>query len=165
MASEVRIKLLRFVRNNPQVRRNDIRAHKDFEDEEDRTLANLLYNSKKDQHLAVDSDGRYTLTAIGEEYLNAAGAEPSRRTTARANPSIPMPSPGRRDSKNKTPPPVIGAVARAAATAGIADKLLSQAQNALDEYIASVCDPQILARFKAARDAARDVVKSLDEPL
>lgn len=166
MASDVRIKLLQLVLHHPEIKRDDIRAHKAFEDEEDRTLANLLYNCKKDEQLVADESLRYTITAKGRAYLKAAGVDPTAATAPRdrAEPAIPRPPPGRggkihRPDNWKPPPPESNGNG---AARGIAQKLLADSQAALDEYIASVCDPRILDRFKAARDQARELVGSLD---
>ena len=167
MASEIRVRLLKLVLDNPEIKRDDIHAHKEFREEEDRTLASLLYNAKKDEQLVADEGGHYTITAKGRQYLKDAGialTEPvGKKNAPRAEPVVPPPSPGRRDGKVRRPaggpppPPDAHAAAR-----GIADKLMHQAQAALDEYVASVCDPEILNRFKAARDSARDLVSSFE---
>ena len=165
MASEIRLKLLQLVLDNPEIKRDAIRAHKDFEDDDDRAIANLLYNCKKDEQLVADEGLHYTITAKGRAYLKAAGAElpAATKPRGRGDPAIPVPLPGRRDGKVRrpadgpSPPPEANASAR-----GIADKLMHQAQAALDEYVASVCDPEILNRFQAARDSARDLVNSFD---
>jgi hypothetical protein len=154
MASEIRLKLLQLVLDNPEIKRDAIRAHKVFEDEDDRALANLLYNCKKDEQLVADGGGRYTITARGRKYLKGAGVE-------LLEAAKPYRSARRAlfKSAGLEPPPVMKG---SMATRGIADKLLHQAQAALDEYIASVCDPEILGRFRAARDGARGLVGSLN---
>jgi len=182
MASDIRIKLLRLVLDNPEIKRDAIHAHKEFEDEEDRTLASLLYNCKKDEQLVADESLRYTITAKGRAYLKAAGVDPSAATKSRGRvePVVHQPEPERRGGKIRPSAPEVRAAARTmdvpaeelqhsldkthynAAARGIADKLMHQAQAALDEYVASVCDPEILNRFQAARDSARDLVSSFD---
>jgi len=181
MASEIRIKLLQLVLDNPEIKRDAIRAHKEFEDEDDRTLANLLYNAKKDGQVIADEGLHYTITAKGRAYIKDAGIElPATKPRGGGDPVIPVPSPGRRDGKAKPIAHAVRAAARAldvpaeelqhsldkthhnAAARGIADKLMHQAQAALDEYVASVCDPEILNRFQAARDSARDLASSFD---
>lgn len=166
MASDIRLKLLQLVLDNPEIKRDAIRAHKEFEDEEDRTLANLLYNAKKDGQVVCDEGLRYTITAKGREYLKPGSSAPAAgKKCGRREPAIPQRGPGRRGGKVHRladwPPPPPEAHDNGAAR-GIADKLLHQAQGALDEYVASVCDPEILGRFQAARDSARDVVESLN---
>jgi len=142
MASEIRVQLLHLVLNNPEIKHVDIRAYPSFENYS--ALADLLYNCREDAQLVADEAGRYTITAKGHAYLKGAGVE----LRGRGELVIKMPSPGRRNGN--------------AATRGIADKLLRQAQGALDEYVANVCDPEILGRFQAARDSARQLVNSLN---
>jgi hypothetical protein len=176
MAREIRLKLLQLVLNNPEIKRDAIRAHKEFEDEDDRTLANLLYNCKKDEQIIADEGLHYTIAAKGRAYLKDAGVElpsaggPKNVPRGRADPVIlPSEASGATGIMANKLLDGAGWAARPlwplkanAATRGIADKLLHQAQDALDEYIASVCDPEILGRFQAARDSARDLVNSLN---
>ena len=107
MATEIRIKLLKLVLNNPEIKRDEIHAHKDFEDEEDRTLANLLYNVKKDGQCVADESMRYTITAKGRSYLGLKGGEskaPAAPKSKQRSTLPPKPGPrlrGHREDSNR----------------------------------------------------------------
>ena len=175
MATEIRVKLLHLVMDTPEIKRDDIRAHQEFRDEEDRTLANLLYNTKKDGQLVADEGGRYTITARGRAYLKTAGVE--RRPVADNNPlgreAVTISIKGKKTQRYIKAKPgavfdlapdeeieIIGKPGNAARA--IAEQLAADAQTALDRYVESACNPAVLSRFRAARDQARDMVVSFD---
>jgi hypothetical protein len=148
MATEIRIKLLKLVLNNPEIKRDEIHAHKDFEDEEDRTLANLLYNTKKDGQIVCDESLRYTITAKGRNYLGLKGGESK--------------APAAPKSKQRATPHL----APQRTGNGVEQILVEaeeHAQGALDRYLTTVGDPGIIGPLRSARDSAREALKNYRE--
>lgn len=114
--------------------------------EERNQLSSALFHLKSKDAIVQLDDRRYEL---GDKPGPAA---PRKATTGKASP----PKATRRKASSATPPPAAG---NGNATARILESLLADSQRALDEYIYSVGDKQILEQLATARDAAREALR------
>lgn len=113
--------------------------------EERNQLSSALFHLKSKDAIVQLDDRRYEL---GDKPGPAA---PRKAETGKA----PAPKATRRKASSATPP----AAGNGNATARILEALLTDAQRALDEYIYSVGDKQILEQLATARDAAREALR------
>jgi len=111
--------------------------------EERQQLSNALFHLKKNGAVAQRDDRLYTLPGKG----GSAPAAKSKRAPKAAPGKPPASVPVKRQPK-----PV---AANGSETNRILETLLADAQRALDDYVYSVGDRQILDQLMAARNAAR----------
>ncbi len=124
--------------------------------ENEKQLANCLYNLRKAGEVRKCDDGRYEL---GKEKNGSTTRDPIKAAAAKylvdhknaerfnaaqpANPLRQM-APEIREQRD------------------MLEKAALETQDALDAYLASVADPKILKPLRAARDATRAAVKAFD---
>lgn len=137
-------------------------------------LANCLYNLRQAGLIRREADGRYRLAGRGGK---------------KAMPEIPMPSPARTDKpprreRVRVDDPAIdrgigarkvqsidagvlamqvargGIVGINAATRRALEKVATDAQAALDDYLAAIGDPRIIEPLRAVRDNARAALEA-----
>lgn len=143
---DLRRALLQLILDNPEIKSEDIYAHPSMKHEENKRISNFLFLIKKSEQAVADEGRHYTITAKGRAYLkDGKGAE---EETAPEH-----------KTKRKSSPPL----AASASGDGVEQILIEaeeHAQGALDRYLTTVGDPNIINPLRAARDSAREALKN-----
>lgn len=120
--------------------------------EERQQLSNALFHLKSKGTVVQLEDKRYAL---------AENAKTAQHPMKKEKP--PKPPRHKRAAAAAPKPPATPAAPNGGKTTLILETLMADAQHALDEYIYSVGDKQILDQLAAARDAARAALKAHNE--
>ncbi len=131
--------------------------------ENEKQVSNALYQMRKAGQVERDEDGRYTLAgktiAMGKmstankKKLKNAVASLARTLDAADRTVSPLNARLGANQKN-TPPDLV--------LRSTLENSITQTQNALDDYLASLADQTVLIPLRAARDAARAALTAFD---
>ncbi len=124
-----------------------------------REIADLINESQKRvrENLTVNKD-RYGLAVVGRRGIDGVWkrVDPDKAPPPRGAGAVPRETPtAAKDRPKRDPAPA----RRDDAAKAALERAAQQAQASLDDYVASVCDPEILAALKQMRDAAREALR------
>lgn len=148
---DLRRALLQLILDRPEIKSDAIFEHPSMQDEESKRISNFLYLLKQAGQAVADEGRHYTITAKGRAWLKS--GKDAETETAPTHQS-------KRPYKRRSSPPLAPERAAGDGVEAILIEAEEHAQAALDRYLTTVGDPNIINPLRIARDAAREALKN-----